>query len=108
EAASFWYASPEVARGELRTRDIQTEVFLMPASLPGEKEGTFTNTHRLLQRHDKVVEPPGDCRSHLCFFYELGKRLKALYADSTDQRDDGIKALTWDYPTTGPLGEPSA
>ena len=26
----------------------------------GEKEGSFTNTHRLIQWHDKAVEPPGD------------------------------------------------
>ncbi len=38
-------------------------MFLLPAALPGEKEGTFTNTHRLIQWHDKVVEPPGDSRS---------------------------------------------
>ena len=63
ETASFWYKSPEVERGELRPEDIKTEIFLLPAALPGEKEGTFTNTQRLIQWHDKVVEPPGDCRS---------------------------------------------
>ena len=41
----------------------------MPAALPGEKDGTFTNTHRLLQWHDKVVEPPGDSRSELWFIF---------------------------------------
>jgi formate dehydrogenase major subunit len=56
--------------------------------LAGEKDGTFTNTHRLVQWHDKVVEPPGDCRSDLWFIYHLGKRLKALYAGSTDPKDD--------------------
>ncbi len=38
----------------------RTEVFLKPASLSGEKAGSFTNTHRLVQWHDKVVEAPGD------------------------------------------------
>ncbi len=108
ETASFWYKSPEVAKGEMRPQDIQTEIFLMPAALPGEKEGTFTNTHRLLQWHDKVVEPPGDCRSELWFMYHLGRRLKILYADSEDPKDAGLKALTWDCPTSGPLAEPSA
>ena len=32
----------------------------MPAELAGEKDGSFTNTHRLLQWHDKVVDGPGD------------------------------------------------
>src|SRR3712207_4925851 len=87
---------------------IQTEVFLLPAALPGEKEGTFTNTHRLIQWHDRVVEPPADTRSDLWFFYHLGRRLKAMYADSTDPRDEPIQRLTWDYPTYGSHEEPSA
>ena len=60
ETASFWYDSPEVKRGEIRPKDIQTEVFLLPAAGHVEKEGTFTNTQRLLQFRDKAMEPPGD------------------------------------------------
>ncbi len=108
ELASYWYKSPEVHRGELDPHQIQTEIFLLPGSLPGEKEGTFTNTQRLLQWHDKVVEGPADCRSDLWFMYHLGKRLKELYKDSTDPRDAPIQHLTWDYPTAGPNQEPSA
>jgi formate dehydrogenase major subunit len=108
ETASYWYKSPEVARGELRPRDIKTEIFLLPGALPGEKEGTFTNTHRLVQWHDKVVDPPGDCRSETWFFYHLGRRLKRLYADSTDERDRPLKSLTWEYPTKGKHDEPDA
>jgi formate dehydrogenase major subunit len=108
ETASFWYKSPEVERGELKPEQIKTEIFMLPAALPGEKEGTFTNTQRLVQWHDKVVEPRGDVRSDLWFFYHLGKRLKELYADSTDPKDVPIKNLTWDYPTQGPIDEPSA
>lgn len=108
ESASFWYASPEAQAGEIPPQSIPTEIFLLPAALPGEKEGTFTNTHRLVQWHDKVVEPPGDARSELWFFYHLGRRLKELYADSADPKDAAIQALTWAYPTEGPLAEPSA
>jgi formate dehydrogenase major subunit len=108
ETASYWYKSPEVERGELRPQDIKTEIFMLPAALPGEKEGTFTNTHRLIQWHDKVVEPPGDCRSDLWFMYHLGKRLKELYADSVEVGDLPIQNLTWDYPEIGPTHDPSA
>jgi formate dehydrogenase major subunit len=76
--------------------------------MPGEKEGTFTNTHRLVQWHDKIVEPPGDCRSDAWFFFHLGRRLKELYAASLDPKDQPIQALTWDYPTSGATEEPSA
>lgn len=59
EPALFWYNSPEVARGELNIDDIATEVFLMPAAGVPEKDGTFVNTQRLLQFHNKGADPPG-------------------------------------------------
>ena len=65
ETAEFWRVAPEIERGEIRPEDIKTEVFLFPAAAHVEKDGTFTNTQRLLQWHDKAVEPPGDCRSEL-------------------------------------------
>src|SRR3954453_784339 len=51
ETAAFWYESPEIETGELRTEDIGTEVFFMPAAAHTEKDGSFTNTQRLLQWH---------------------------------------------------------
>ncbi len=106
ETASFWYASPEVERGELSPETIGTEVFLFPAAGAAEKAGTFTNTQRLLQHREKAVDPPRDSRSDLWFMYHLGRRLKAK-ADSS-ARDAGFRALTWQYPTEGKHREPSA
>ncbi len=97
ETASFWYASPEVLNGQLNTADIKTEVFFLPAAHNAENEGSFTNTHRLLQWHEKAADPPQDARSDIWFTYHLGKRLKALYANSTLPRDQGFLAMTWDY-----------
>lgn len=109
ETACFWHDGHPVRSGELRPQDIRTEVFLMPGALAaGEKEGSFTNTHRLVQWHDKVVDAPGDNRSELWFVYHLGRRLKALYADSDDPKDEPIRNLTWDYPVQGQRQEPSA
>ena len=105
ETASFWKDSPEIRSGEVRTEDIQTEVFLMPAAGHVEKEGHFTNTQRLLQWRDKALDPPGDARSELHFMYHLGQRIKAHYADSTRERDWPIRNLTWDY---GEGDEPDA
>ena len=106
ETATFWLDSPEVQRGELRTRDIGTEVFFFPAAGHAEKAGTFTNTQRLLQWHNKAVEPPGDARSEAWFVFHLGRRLKALAAADPSPRNAGLRALTWDYPTLGPQQEP--
>lgn len=108
ETAAFWRSGQLVRKGELRPQDIQTEVFLMPASLAGEKAGSFTNTHRLIQWHDKTVEAPGDSRSELWFVYHLGLRLKKLYAGSALERDAPVLNLTWDYPLEDDKGDPSA
>src|SRR5215208_5149541 len=97
ETAAFWYASPEVKSGEVNTAVIKTEVFLFPAAAVGEMEGTFTNTQRLLQFHEKAVNPPGDARSDAWFTHQLALRLKKLYAGSTAPRDQPFLNLLWDF-----------
>jgi formate dehydrogenase major subunit len=97
ETASFWKDSPEVRDGRLNPREIQTEVFFLPTSAVPENDGSFTNTQRLVQWHNKAVDPPGSARSDLWFTYHLGRRLKELYRDSQLERDRPIKAVVWDY-----------
>ncbi len=97
ETATFWKDSPEVTSGEIKPEDIATEVFLLPAAASAEMDGTYTNTYRLLQWHDRAADPPGDARSDIWFTFHLGRRLKALYAGSDLPRDRPIKVLTWDY-----------
>ncbi len=108
ESATFWKYAPEIETGELKTEDIRTEVFFFPAAAHVEKDGTFTNTQRMLQWHERAVEPPGDARSELHFFYHLGRKLRERLAGSTDPRDAGLLNLTWDYPTHGTTQEPDA
>jgi formate dehydrogenase major subunit len=108
ETAEFWRESPEIDRGEVRSAEIGTEVFFFPAAAHTEKDGSFTNTQRLLQWHHKAIEPPGDCRSDLQFIFDLGRRLKKLYGGSTDPKDRPILDVTWDYPTKGTHHEPDA
>ena len=108
ESAGFWKDSPEIRSGELRTEDIGTEVFLMPAATHIEKEGCFTNTERLVQWRDKALDPPADCRSELWFMHHLFKRVRARLAGSEDPRDWPIHNLRWDYREHGPHAEPSA
>ena len=90
-------------------------MFLFPAASHVEKEGTFTQTQRMLQWREKAVEPPGDARSELWFFYHLGRMVRERLAGSTDERDRPVLDLAWDYPLHGDpeqvaagWGEPSA
>ncbi len=107
ESATFWKDGPEVATGEIDPATCKTEVFFMPAASHVEKEGTFTQTQRMLQWREKAVEPAGDCRSELWFFYHLGRIMKERLAQSTLPRDQGLLNLTWDYLPEGETEEPS-
>jgi formate dehydrogenase major subunit len=108
ETATWWKDGPEIDTGELVTGDIRTEVFFMPAASHTEKDGTFTNTNRLLQWHHAAKEPDGDARSELWFMYHLGRRIREKLAGSTDPMDTPLLDLTWDYPVEGSHDEPSA
>ncbi len=108
ESATWWLDGPEIETGELKTEDIATEVFFLPAAAYTEKNGSFTNTQRMLQWHHLAVEPAGDARSELWFYYHLGRIIREKMSGSTDERDQPILDLTWDYPTEGAIAEPSA
>jgi formate dehydrogenase major subunit len=112
ESATWWRNGPEIETGEMRTEDLKTEVFFLPAAAQTEKDGSFTNTQRLLQWHHAAVEPAGDARSDLWFTYHLGLRIRqklaAAAAEETAETDRPVLDLTWDYPVKGRLEEPDA
>jgi formate dehydrogenase major subunit len=108
ESAAFWYDSPEIESGELKTEEIPTEIFFMPAAAHTEKDGSFTNTQRLLQWHWQATEPKEDARSELWFYFHLGRLIKQKLADSDEPRDDLVKALRWEYPVHSQIQEPDA
>jgi formate dehydrogenase major subunit len=112
ESATWWRNGPEIETGEMRTEDLKTEVFFLPAAAQTEKDGSFTNTQRLLQWHHTAVEPAGDARSDLWFTYHLGLRIRqklaAAATEETAETDRPVLDLTWDYPVKGRLEEPDA
>ncbi|TDB95079.1 formate dehydrogenase [Actinomadura sp. 7K534] len=108
ESATWWKDGPEIESGEMRTEDIGTEVFFLPAATHTEKDGSFTNTQRMLQWHYQAVEPAGDARSDLWFIYHLGRIIREKLAGSADEMDRPVLDLTWDYPTSGGTREPDA
>ncbi|ALG85435.1 formate dehydrogenase [Gordonia phthalatica] len=98
ESATWWKEGPEIESGELKTEEIATEVFFMPAATHVEKAGSFTQTQRMLQWRHQAVNPPGDAQSELDFYHDLGCRIRERVADSTDPRDKPLQEMTWDYP----------
>jgi len=94
ESSVFWKHT-----ADLDPKDIQTEVFFLPAAHIAEKDGSMTQTQRTIQYHHKTADPPGDARSDLFFWYDLGQRLKKLYAAGRPgaKNLEGIKNMTLDY-----------
>jgi len=97
ETSAFWRNSPEIKSGELKTSEIKTEVFFLPSATVPEMEGSFTNTQRLLQYHEKAADPPGDARSNLWFTFHIGRKIKELYASSQREQDWAIRNMLWNY-----------
>ncbi len=100
ETAAYW------KRPGVDPTKIGTEIFFLPAASHVEKEGSFTNTSRLIQYREKAVEPPDDARSENWFMAELYDRITKMYADSTKERDKPIQHLTWNYRREGEAREP--
>jgi formate dehydrogenase major subunit len=78
-------------------KDVPTEVFFIPAAPAAEKDGSLTNTMRLIQWHQKAVDPPGMVQTDAQFFCTLAHRLQKLYAGSKKPRDRGFLAANFTY-----------
>jgi formate dehydrogenase major subunit len=92
ETASFWH------RPGVDPKSIKTEVILLPAAYFMEKDGTITGSGRMVQWRYKAVEPPGQAKSDLEIFDALYQRLRALYKDSNEAKDQIFKLAKWNYP----------
>jgi formate dehydrogenase alpha subunit len=57
---------------------------VLPAAAFAEKEGTFTNSERRIQRVRKAVEAPGEARADAWIIAELAKRMIAQGAAAPD------------------------
>ena len=73
------------------------DVFL-PAACYAEKDGTFTNTERRVQRVRKAVEPPGQCRADWEIIADLSCRLgHEMHYDSAEEIFDEMRTLVPSY-----------
>lgn len=92
ETADFW------KRPGVNPADIKTEVFLLPASASFEKEGSISNSGRILQWRWKGAEPPGEAKDDLWMINRLMLEVRSLYAkDRKAVYPAPILQLTWDY-----------
>lgn len=99
ESGSFWKGPG------MNPKDIQTEVFQLPASSVVEKEGSITNSGRLAQWHYKAIEPIGESRPDSEIVNELYFRVKKLYQKHGGKFPAPILNTTWDFGVKGPDGK---
>jgi formate dehydrogenase major subunit len=77
---------------------------ILPASAFPEKDGSFTNTDRIVQMGRKAINPPGDAKQDLWILQELAKRLGLdwKYAHVSEVFDEmrhtmpNIGGITWE------------
>lgn len=106
DTSEFWKNYGEF--NDVKTEDIQTEVFRLPTTCFAEEDGSIANSGRWLQWHWKAAEPPAEAKTDGEILSELRQELLHLY-----QQDDGgrpilreqLEAMSWNY--ANPL-EPKA
>ena len=71
---------------------------VLPSASFAERDGTFTNTERRVQRVRKAVEPPGQARADWQILCDLATRMgKPMHYDSPAQVLEEIASLTPQY-----------
>jgi formate dehydrogenase alpha subunit len=73
---------------------------VLPAASFAEKDGTFTNTERRVQRVRKVLEPVGDAKPDWMIISEIGRRMgyeEEFSYESPSEIMDEIASLTPSY-----------
>src|SRR6202043_489176 len=101
-SSEFWYKGLN-----MKPADIQTEVFMLPATHWIEKDGSFVNSGRWMQWKDQVIPPQGNARHDHWILADLFDRVKKLYQQQGGKFPDPIMALTLKYndPTKPTLDE---
>lgn len=115
ETASFW-KRPGLTPAQIAA--IPTEVYLLPGACFAEKEGSASNSGRLMQWRDTACPPPGDAKDELEIVNDLGAAIRSAYGFSgppptppspyTPVTNDALKYLAWPVGpllTTGTLAE---
>ena len=70
---------------------------VFPSTCFAEKEGTFTNTERLVQRVRKAVEPPGEAKEDAWIISEISKRMGYPMPSAAEEIMKEINATTPSY-----------
>jgi formate dehydrogenase major subunit len=91
ETGSFWKGPG------MDPKQVQTEVFLLPAASSVEKEGSLSNSGRWAQWRYKAIDPIGQSKPDSDIMNELYFRVKRMYQKQGGKFPEPILNLTWNY-----------
>ena len=94
ETGSFWKGPG------MDPKKIKTEVFMLPAAVSVEKEGSITNSGRWMQWRYQGPKPKGNSRPDGDIIMDLGHKIQSLYVHG-GTFPEPIVHLKWDYETNG-------
>lgn len=101
ESAAIWQS---VSDPGVEPKQVKTEVFLLPAAGPFEREGSKTHTGRWIQWFDAAVPPYGDSKDEVEVANLLYWKLKELYEKEGGAFPDPLLKLHWNFTGAGPFG----
>jgi formate dehydrogenase major subunit len=81
----------------IETKDIKTEVFILPAAASVEKEGSISNSGRWMQWRYKAADPIGESKPDADMLNLIYQELKKLYAAEAGPLAEPVLKLKWDY-----------
>ena len=94
ETSEFWRA-PGITADERKT--IQTTVYRLPCAGFAEKDGSMTNSGRMVTWKYAAVPPPGQARLDQDIVAQIFLRVQELYRKEGGKFPDPILNLNWAY-----------
>ena len=95
ETSEFWKNYGEF--NDIKTEEVQTEVFRLPTTCFAEEEGAVVSSSRVLQWHWKAAEPPGEAKTDVEIMSTLFWRMREMYRKDGGKFPDPILNLWWPY-----------
>ncbi|NIM52307.1 MAG: formate dehydrogenase, partial [Gemmatimonadales bacterium] len=104
ESASIWQ---QVSDPGVDPEQVKTEVFLIPAAGPFERDGSKTHTGRWIQWFHRAVRPYGESKDEIEVATHIHFKVKELYEREGGAFPDPVVELRWNFHPAGPVIPPA-
>ncbi|KXU96744.1 formate dehydrogenase [Acetobacter cerevisiae] len=95
ETSSFWQNEGQF--NDVKTEDIQTEVFRLPATCFAEENGSIVNSGRWLQWHFAGAAPPGETWQDGKVIGTIFTKMRELYRKEGGVCPEPVLNMQWNY-----------